>query len=147
MQIKDLMQAMAQRQGWGEQQPEEDGSFRLVFDDELEIRCFQVGNRLYLQSELGWQPPADSREARESLAGMLRVSFARTLQQDQSLCLNPQSGRLELYRVVPVELADAFFFEEALEDFANDLEFWQGQTSKNAQTRTMRMPPMNMMFP
>ena len=66
MDFAQLIHGFAERNGLGVIEPETDGSYRFVFDDNLPLQCIRASDELIVQSFLGVLPADDQQGLRRS---------------------------------------------------------------------------------
>lgn len=124
MRFDDSMQQLARRLGLDELRPDARGEYSLVFDDELEVRCVQLGKSLLLRGSIG-RRPASPQEAEDKLKTLLRHSLAAMKAQPEIVSLEPVGDGCVLHRTLVLETARIEHLEQALGDFLNRLEYWR----------------------
>ncbi len=142
MDFAQLIHGFAERNGLGVIEPETDGSYRFVFDDNLPLQCIRASDELIVQSFLG-ALPADDQQACEEALRLLKINLAQIGSQQAILSLDPDSGELVLFTKLRMRGVSVVQFEEALEDYVNSLEFWV----KTVSTQPSHRPVAGMVFP
>lgn len=143
--LDTLLTQFAERHDLAKLRADANGRYFLLLDGETEVVLLQGGDRIYLEGRL--EPlPSDERKAEELLGHYLRLHLARLLDHREVLSLEPGSDHLVVFRQLPARALTMAEFEQALGDFANNLEFWTSNAAEPA--RTWAPPPtMHMLFP
>lgn len=143
--LDTVLARFAERHGLAKPQADANGRYFLLLDGELEVALLQGGDRIYLEGRL--EPlPSDERKAEELLGRYLRLHLARLRDHQEVLGLEPDGARLVVFRQLSARALTVTEFEQALGDFANNLEFWTSRVAEPA--RTWGPPPaMHMLFP
>ncbi|MCP5090632.1 MAG: type III secretion system chaperone [Gammaproteobacteria bacterium] len=97
---------------------DEEGRHYLVFDGEHEVMLSQMGDSIYLESDLA-QLPADRQGAEELLERLLRTQLARS--GESVLSIADSGEHLSMFQVVRTSKATLNNFEDALGEFVNSL--------------------------
>ena len=143
--LDTVLTQFAERHGLAKLRADASGRYFMLVDGDLEIALLQGGDRIYLEGRLE-QLPSDQRKAEELLSHYLRLNLARLQDQQEVLCLEPDGDELVLFRQLPARALTINGFEQALEDFANGLEYWS--SGATAADRPLAPPPtMQMLFP
>lgn len=143
--LDTLLTQFAERHDLAKLRADANGRYFLLLDGETEVVLLQGGDRIYLEGRL--EPlPSDERKAEELLGHYLRLHLARLLDHQEVLSLEPDGNHLVVFRQLPARALTMTEFEQALGDFANNLEFW---TSNAVEPERAWAPPptMHMLFP
>lgn len=141
MHFNDSMQQLAHRLGLDQLRPDARGEYPLVFDDELVVRCVQVGKSLLLCGSIG-KRPANPQEAEDKLKTVLRHSLATMKAQSEIVSLEAD-GEFILHRTLAPETAQIEHLEQALGDYLNCLEGWR----RIFAGMTRPGPALSLLFP
>ena len=143
--LDNLLTQFAERNSLAKPQADASGRYFLLLDGDLEVAVLQGGDCIYLEGRL--EPlPADARKAEALLSHRLRLHLARLRDKHEVLSLEADSEDFVLFRQLSVRYLSINDFEQALEDFANSLEFW---ISRGSESAPLQAPPptMQMLFP
>ena len=142
--LESLLQQFAIRWGLDRLRADQQNRYQLVLDGSLHIRLFQNGPFIYLESGIG-SLPDDIPQSEKQLEHLLTQSLARLHRHEETLCLDPNRPELMLFRRLPALSLILEDLEQALEGFANQLEFWrQSQAAPPVQSAP---PPLHFIFP
>jgi hypothetical protein len=143
--LDTLAAQFAERRQLNQPQRVEQGRYYFLFDGSLEVALFQTGDRIYLEGRLE-AIPADNLQAEAVLTRNLKRHLARLQDKQEVLSMDPEDGRLVLFRQLPARSLSILDFEQAMEAFVNGLAFWSEDTGGRPQAAT-QPPPMHMLFP
>ena len=133
-----LMAEFADRHGIGSLTRDEEGGYRLSFDDDLDLRCFERFNYLHMISSIGALPEVPDERAR--WLGLL-LNFALT--RMKGLPTTPAmdaNGRIELFsRFNDVQNMRATALDENVEQHLNCLESFR-RVLKRSSRPTVAAP-------
>lgn len=142
--LESLLQQFAAHWGVDRLHADPQNRYRLVLDGSLHIHLFQNGPFIYLESAIG-SLPDDSAQSEKQLEQLLTQSLAGLERHEETLCLDPDRPELMLFRRLPARALMLEDLEQALEKFANQLEFWrQSQATPPVQSAP---PPLHFIFP
>ena len=123
MEFTELMNEFAGQVGLTDPSPIEDGTCRFDIDG-MAVNFVEVSEtrQLATWAEVGEQPS----EGRERLyAELMEAMFMGRATGGSTFALNPESGRIQLFRLDPLPLLDLETFLAMLEKFVNVLEQWR----------------------
>lgn len=123
MEFEKLMQEFAAKAGLGELDPTGDGSCHVEIDD-MVVAFIEVPEtrQLAMWAEVG-EPPPEGRE-RIYRALMESMHMGRST-GGSSFSIDPETGKVILFRLDPLPLLDLDAFTTTLERFVNVLEAWR----------------------
>lgn len=123
MEYTELMNEFAGRVGLTDPSPIEDGTCRFDIDG-MVVNFVEVSEarQLATWAEVG-EPPSEGRE--RFYAGLMEAMFMGRATGGSTFALNPESGRIQLFRLDPLPLLDLEAFMAMLEKFVNVLEQWR----------------------
>ncbi len=123
MSFPELAKALAQRLGLDEVRPDERGTFTFAFEEGLAFSCRADGRNHVLLCGTAAPRPGDRERSGELCERLLRENLARARSWPEVLCMNPETGDIELFVREPADLSPDEF-AEAAERFVNHLEHW-----------------------
>ena len=95
----------------------------FTFDKSLQVTCTETGSSIQFAGEvLNLNEITDGSSLLRSL---LQLNLVRMYEQQAVLCLDQSSATIELFHKFNLTGADIELFSQYLEDFVNELEFWQ----------------------
>ena len=144
--LESLMTHFAARRHLDPLTPDADGGYHVRIDEHLDIRLFQNGGQILLESSLGPLPPEDPPDL---LLRMLRLQLTTMAALEEVLTLNPEDETLMLFRRLPAGRQTLEDFEGALEGFVNQLERWMRELSQPASSAPTSppIPTLQLFFP
>ncbi|MBK5941115.1 CesT family type III secretion system chaperone [Halochromatium roseum] len=137
--LESLMTHFAARHTLDPLTADADGGYHLRIDERLDIRLFQSGGQILLESSLGPLPPDDPPE---QLERTLHLQLTAMSELEEVLTLNPEDETLVLFRRLPADRQTLEDFEGALERFVNQLERWTRELSQPASSSAPTTPPL-----
>ncbi|MEZ5581692.1 MAG: CesT family type III secretion system chaperone [Candidatus Competibacteraceae bacterium] len=143
--LDKLAAQFAERRQLNEPHRDEQGRYYFLFDGSLEVALFQTGDRIYLEGRLA-PIPADNLQAEAVLTRNLKRHLARLRDKQEVLSMDPEDGRLVLFRQLSARSLSILDFEQAMESFVNGLAFWSEDAGSRPQA-AVPPPPMHMLFP
>lgn len=122
---------------------QKDNRYEFTFDDHLTVNCIPDGeNRLIMYGTAG-RVPESARETADVLKNLLQINLVRMKHQKEILSIDLDVGEIVLYNRVTINDLTVEEFEEIMEHFINNLEFW----CDSAGERPPSAQPFPMMFP
>ena len=125
-----------------------DGVFDIVFDGGLNVSFAALSrSQVLIRSELATLP-VDADERETVLRDYLQANMLLLKDQQNSLSLDTEAGKIWLYRIVLADRISVHDFSELLSVFVVTLEWWQGRgPSSIASTSAMDLMPHNFIRP
>ncbi|MTW22491.1 CesT family type III secretion system chaperone [Allochromatium palmeri] len=145
--LEALMTHFAARRHLDPLTADADGGYHLRIDERLDIRLFQSGGQILLESSFG--PPLPPEDPPEQLLRMLRLQLTTMSAVEEVLTLNPEDETLMLFRRLPAGRQTLEDFEDALEGFVNQLERWTRELFQPASSAPTAppIPTLQLFFP
>lgn len=144
--LEQLMQESAELIGAAHLAPDDDGTYLLQFDDRFDLAVRPLDNvTALLQSVIGHEPDT-AWAADEYLRKVLTRSVIHFRQAAESVCLDPEDGRLLLQRRLPVAMLMLHEFQQALEQFVNRADEWSRFLTDDERA-TLPPPSMHLLMP
>lgn len=134
--LENLLQQFAARRGIASLEPEQKQRYLLVLDGSLQVSLFQNGACIYLEGSAGVLSD-DPRQSQAMLEAILAKTLVHIGTYEATLSLEPDSSNLVLFRRLNADETGVEDLEQALEEFANQLEFWR----KSHTARTIHQAP------
>ena len=145
MEFDRLIKAFAEQMGAGDMSPEDGGHYLLTFDGRLNVRCLRAGKEKMIISGKVGELPQDERQTDDFLRRLLHINLARMKNQKEVLSIEPEDGRLILFRPVATEEMSVERIMDIMEGFLENMEFWCDTAGE--QPKTAPHPFFPMMFP
>lgn len=144
--LESLMTRFAARWNLDPLTPDADGEYRLRIDDHLDIRLFQSGGQIFLESSLG---PLPQEDPPDRLVRMLRLQLTAMPELEEVLTLAPEDETVMLFRRLPAGRRTLEDLERALEGFVNQLERWTRELSRQSPSSPTSppIPTLQLFFP
>jgi hypothetical protein len=95
----------------------------LIFDDSLQVNCSENKSTALLTGEV--INMNEVAEGTSLLHSLMQLNLVRMYDRQAILCLDQSSAGVELFRRFEPAGTDVELFNQYLEDFINELEFWQ----------------------
>jgi hypothetical protein len=121
MDLTTVLEGFAERLDLGAVAADEDGVYRLVFDDVLEVEVVPRGTtHVRIQGVVG-DDPTDLPGGDQALEELLRVNLARLRRRGEVLSFDKGSRKLVLSRLVVLDGLNAERFSVMIEEFLDSL--------------------------
>lgn len=145
MRLEDGMKELTSKLKLPLESPDEDGVYRLIFDNSLEVEIFKgEAAQIIVSSPLLKELPEDEAARQELLAKYLRLNFAALKkEQEDVLSLDPDTNHLVLYRKINTQHLYPDEFVKIVESHLNNLELWRAL----GDDRQPNNPPTTMISP
>lgn len=144
MDASKLINSLAQRFGLQGMEAEPEGHFEFEFDGKLILNILAEGrNRLLLFSPICKIPQDDAHTAEQKIKKMMKTNLGKLADSREMLAYEEDSHEMVLFRRFETAGMTIDGFEEIVETFLNNLEFWMATPTQESYSR----PPMNMFFP
>lgn len=138
--LKDVINDIAKGLKIEVPQPDDDGEYTLVFDDNLEVYLFSLKqNSLILTSVISEELP-NTTETENFLKKILQINFIRLKDHEEVLTWDPDFSLIILSKEIPFSNLSEKPILEHLEKFLNSLEFWQSTISQGANSPITHLP-------
>ena len=118
--LQMLMEDFARRNGIDSLQPESDGTYRLLVDDDVQVQCFERFTYLYLLSPLGRVPQPG--EARRAWLKRLLNAALKQMKQSPGTPALAEDGSAILYARLETANLSVIDLENRIEAHINALE-------------------------
>ncbi len=118
--LQVLMDDFARRNGIDTLQPESDGTYRLLVDDDVQVQCFERFNYLYLLSPLGRVP--EPGEARRTWLKRLLNASLKQMKPSPCTPALAQDGSAIVYARLEAANLSVIDLENRIEGHINALE-------------------------
>jgi hypothetical protein len=145
--LTEFVAELARSIGMDELTPDDEGVYAIVFDGNLEIEVFPMGQSRFLLRYKLPAVPADDEERTSLLKSCLQRSLAYLRESPAAVTFDSASNRLWLYRAADAGALDARSGLELLEGFVNLAEMWSRFTPEPKSTGFGAMPFNMMMRP
>ena len=125
--LHNAVRSICARSGWKEPRADERGIYAFSLEGDISVTLSSPdGERLLARSPL-LTPQAGQEIADETLAAAMRIAAARFAKLKAVTCLDPETGKLELYAFIGLRGEDANAQAVFVESFLNELSFWKAQ--------------------
>ena len=128
--LDNLLDHWAGVRSTGPPRRDQDGRHYYVFDGEFEVALSQLGDAIYLETDLT-DLPKRRDEAEAVLERLLKMQLARS--GEEILAVKPDRDQLMLFGILRADRIDLRGFETALGRFVNAAAFWMKQLEPGAQ--------------
>ncbi|CAM2005065.1 CesT family type III secretion system chaperone [Acanthopleuribacter pedis] len=146
MDASKLINSLANRFGLNGMEPEPEGHFEFHFDGKLILNILAEGrNRLLLFSPICRIPQDDAHAAEQKVKKMMKMNLGKLADSHEMLAYEEESHEMVIYRRLETAGLTVDNFEEIVETYLNNLEFWMATPTQEATS--FQRPPMNMFFP
>lgn len=144
MDASRLILDLTNRLGLQGMEAEPEGHFEFHFDGTLILNILAEGrNRLLLFSPVCSIPQDDRHAADQQLKKMMKRNLGKLAESREMLAYEADKNQVVMYRRVETDNLTPDGFEEVVETYLNNLEFWKATPTQVSSYR----PPMNMFFP
>jgi len=124
MNYDELMKSLGERMGGVRLLPDDEGCVALDVDGmPLTIMGLDELRQVALTGEIGEPPPADRMERLYHALLVANHNLVGT--RGATISINPETGRLSLCRLFPLDSIDVDAFSAGVEQFVNTLETWR----------------------
>lgn len=141
--LNEVMARFCRNQGIEALSPDEHGEYRIVFDGENRVACFERFDQLHLLSRLE-VPPAEGGREEAWLKRILKHGLRRMKDSPCTPALL-EDGGLSVFTRLPMADLDAMVLEELIEAHVNALEGYR-RSLANAAVPTRFSGPSQMIL-
>lgn len=137
--LQELLDEFARRNGIDALEPDDDGRFHVLVDDDVQVACFERFGQLCLVSELG-PVPEPGPAGRAWLERLLRYALQR-MKHDRGTPADGADGAAVLFARCALADISVGDFEGRLEDHVNALEGYRRALAGAAGPAPARLGP------
>ncbi|MEW4486742.1 CesT family type III secretion system chaperone [Thalassoglobus sp. JC818] len=138
--LDTVFQHLSETLGIDDLIPEEDGRYRMQFDQQLDVSIRIDGrSTVILESALG-PVPDDEMRAEHLLKQVLGRSLLHFRRCRDVVCYEPESEQIVLQRSFNLDDISISGFHEQLEEFLNTLEPWRNLIKESDSPSIASMP-------
>ena len=125
MTLEEILAGFAGRSGLGVLAPEDDGAYRVVFDEFHDVDIIPLGQaHVQIQADVAGTAPGASG-ADEALETLMRANLARLYRRREVLTLDPRDARVRLSRLEPLGGLDVDRFLGVIEELLDSLDLFR----------------------
>ena len=124
---------------------EDAGKHYLVFDGQYEVALSQLGNRIFLESDI-CPVPKDRAQAEALLQRLIALHFTRVQNSPDVLSLSTDLRTLTVFRVLSADRVGPREFDQSLGDFVNALARLTGDVTPTVAMEPMAYPATAQVF-
>ena len=143
--LERLLSEWSARRQIGSTDRDESGRHFLVFDGRFEVALSQLGDAIYLESDIA-PLPVRRDQAEELLERLLKLQLARARFGKDILSITEDGATIMLFRPLRVNRMTLKSFEEDLGAFVNSLAFMASDINATAPRAPRPVMPAEQVF-
>ena len=143
--LETLLSQWSARRDIAASERDAEGKHYLVFDGQHEVALSQLGNSIFLESDLA-PLPGRRAEAEDLLERLLKFQLAQAQSGEDVLSVTEAGDTLTLFRVMRADRVDLNAFEKGLGGFVNALAQMASQIAPSEHRPLQSMPMAEQIF-
>ena len=138
--LKDLIKQLADTLEIEPPNPNDNGEYSFTLDDSHTVEISSRNNdEVLLHTPIG-DPLKESEDNKELLKNVLQWNLVRLKENHEILTWEPETNQLVLFKQIPTSDLSEKPISKQLEDFLNNLEFWNNAIKEGPNNAASRLP-------
>ena len=143
--LETLLSEWSARREISASQRDSDGKHYLVFDGAHEVALSQLGNSIFLESDLT-PLPGRRDEAEKLLERLMKFQLAQARSGDDVLSVTEAGDTVTMFRVMRADRLDLNTFENGLGGFVNAIAFMASHVAPSERPALRPQPMAEQVF-
>lgn len=142
--LSDMVAVVCDSGGWQPVQPDSNGHYIFSFSNGPDMELFSPDGKNCILTGQITQIPNDRQEKARFLSEFARRAVAAMQTSPSVVSLNEKENIVCLHRIFPIVSLSSYEAPEIVEDFLNDLSWWQ-QQAKDLETPAVPFSPFSLL--